>query len=68
MKRLAEADAHIADAECAVIEQMAQVEALRVAGRDTAIAERELMTLAVLQDHRALIIRAIEQIGAGAGL
>jgi hypothetical protein len=69
VKKLAEADAHIADAERAVTEQMAQVEALRAAGHDTAMAERELTafreTLAVLQDHRALIIRTIEQIDAG---
>ncbi|MCK1739598.1 hypothetical protein IVA80_01590 [Bradyrhizobium sp. 139] len=69
VKKLAEADAHIADAERAVTEQMAQVEALRLAGHDTAVAERELTafqeTLAVLQDHRAAIIKTIEQIDAG---
>ncbi len=69
LKRLAEADAHIADAERAVTEQMAQLEALRAAGHDTAMAERELTafreTLAVLQGHRAVIIKAIEQIDAG---
>ena len=69
VKKLAEADAHIADAERAVTEQMAQVEALRLAGHDTAAAERELTafqeTLAVLQDHRAAIIKTIEQIDAG---
>jgi hypothetical protein len=69
LRRLSEADAHIAEAECAVTEQMAQVEALRLAGRDTAGAERELMafqeTLAVLQDHRASINKAIEQLDGG---
>jgi hypothetical protein len=69
LKQLAEADAHIAEAERAVTEQMAQVEALRLAGQDTAMAERELTafqeTLAVLQDHRATIIKAIEKIDAG---
>ncbi len=69
VKKLAEADAHIADAERAVTEQMAQVEALRLAGHATAVAERELPafqeTLAVLQDHRAVIIKTIEQIDAG---
>jgi hypothetical protein len=58
----------IAEAERAVTKQMAQVEALRLAGHDTAVAERELTafreTLAVLQDHRASIIRAIEKIDA----
>jgi hypothetical protein len=48
---------------------MAQVEALRVAGHDTAMAERELAafreTLVVLQDHRAAIIKRIEQIDGG---
>ena len=69
LKQLAEADAHIAEAERAVTEQMAQVEALRLAGHDTAMAERELTafqeTLAVLQDHRATIVKAIEKIDAG---
>ena len=69
LKRLNEADAHIADAERAVAEQMAPVETLRVAGQDTAIAERELAafqeTLAVLRDHRAVIMKTIEQIDSG---
>jgi hypothetical protein len=51
LRRLREADAHIAEAGRAVTEQMAQVEALRLAGKDTAGAQRELMafqeTLAV---------------------
>jgi hypothetical protein len=66
LKKLAEADAHIDETEHAIAEQIAQVEAMRLAGKDTAMAERELMafedTLAVLQDHRASIIKAIEQI------
>jgi hypothetical protein len=66
LRRLGEADAHIAEAERAVTEQMAQVDALRLAGKDTTGAERELVafqeTLAVLQDHRASINKAIEQI------
>jgi hypothetical protein len=69
LRRLGEADAHIAAAEHAVTEQMAQVEALRLAGKDTAGAERELTafqeTLAVLQDHRAGINKAIEEIDGG---
>jgi hypothetical protein len=69
LKRLGEADAHIAAAEHAVTEQMARVEALRLAGKDTTGAARELMafqeTLAVLQDHRASIKKAIEQIDGG---
>ncbi|MFL5240030.1 MAG: hypothetical protein ACJ8EL_21030 [Rhizomicrobium sp.] len=69
LKRLAEADAHIADAERAVTEQRAQVEALRAAGHDTAMARRDLLafqeTLAVLRDYRAFIIKKIEQIDAG---
>ena len=68
LKRLAEAEIHIATAERAITEQMAQVVALRAAGHDTAMAERELTafqeTLAVLQDHRASIIKTIEQIDA----
>ena len=66
LKRLAEGDTHIADAESAIAQQMAQVEALRVAGHDPTSAERELTafqeTLAVLQDHRAAIVKTIEQI------
>ena len=69
LKRLNEADVHIAEAERAVAEQMAQVAALRVAGQDTAIAERELTafqeTLAVLRDYRAVIMKTIEQIDSG---
>ena len=69
LRRLGEADAHIAEAERAVAEQMAQVEALRLAGKDTTQPERELMafqeTLAVLLDHRASINKAIEQIEGG---
>jgi hypothetical protein len=68
LQRLAEADAHIAEAQGAVTNQMAQVEALRLAAQDTTMAERELTafqeTLAVLQDHRASIINAIEKIDA----
>lgn len=66
LKRLAEADAHIADAQSAVTQQMAQVEAVRAAGHDPTSAERDLTafqeTLAVLQDHRAAIVEAIEQL------
>jgi hypothetical protein len=40
LRRLSEADAHIAEAERAVTEQMAQVEALRLAGKDTASGAR----------------------------
>jgi flagellar motility protein MotE (MotC chaperone) len=66
LRRLAEADAHIVETERAIAEQVAQVEALRLAGKDTATAERELAafeeTLAVLQDHRTSIKKAIERI------
>ena len=69
LQQLCEADAHIAEAERAVAEQMAQVEALRLAGKDTTQPQRELMafqeTLAVLLDHRASINKAIEQIEGG---
>jgi hypothetical protein len=69
LSRLAEADAHIAEAERAVTKQMAQVEALRLARQDTTMAERELTafqeTLAVLRDHCANIIKAMEKIDAG---
>jgi hypothetical protein len=69
LRRLREAEAHIVEAERAVNEQLAQVEALRLAGKDTAGAERELTafqeTLAVLQDHRAGINKAIEQLDGG---
>jgi hypothetical protein len=69
LKQLTEADAHIAETERAIAEQIAQLEALRLAGQDTAMAERELAafeeTLAVLQDYRAAIIKSIEQIDAG---
>jgi uncharacterized protein YdeI (YjbR/CyaY-like superfamily) len=69
LRRLGEADTHIAEAERAVAEQIAQVEALRLAGKDTTQPERELMafqeTLAVLLDHRASINKAIEQLDGG---
>ena len=68
VRRLGEADAHIAEAECAITAQIAQVEALRLAGKDTT-GRRELMafqgTLAVLQDHRASIKKALEDIDGG---
>jgi hypothetical protein len=66
LRRLEEADAHIAEAERAIAEQTAQAEILRRTGKDPTKAERELMasreTLAVLQDHRATINKAIRQI------
>lgn len=69
LKRLVEADAHIADAERALADQTAQVQALQLAGQDIAKAQRELIafeeTLAVLRDHRETIIQAIERIDAG---
>jgi uncharacterized protein YPO0396 len=69
LKRLAAADLHIADAERAVAEQIAKVNALNLTAQDTAIAERQLMafqeTLAVLQDYRASIVKTIERIGTG---
>ena len=69
MRRQGEADAHIAEAERAVTEQIAQVEAQRLAGKDTTQPQRELTafqeTLAVLQDHRAGINKAIEQLDGG---
>jgi hypothetical protein len=69
LKRLATADAHIAETDRAIAEQIAQLEALGLAGQDTAMAERELVafeeTLAVLQGHRATIVKAIEEIDAG---
>jgi hypothetical protein len=69
VRHLGEADAHLAETERAITEQIAQVEALRLAGKDTTGAARELMafqeTLAVLQDHRASIKKAIEQIDGG---
>jgi len=37
LKKLAEADAHIAEAEHAVVEQVANVDELRAAGHDTAM-------------------------------
>jgi hypothetical protein len=69
LKRLAEADAHILDAEQALAEQTAQVQALQLAGQDIATAQRELIafeeTLAVLRDHRETIVQEIERIDAG---
>jgi hypothetical protein len=69
LKRLAAADLHIADAERAVAEQIAKVDALGLTGQDTAMAERELIafqeTLTVLEDYRANILKAIERIDTG---
>ncbi len=69
VERLNEADTHIAKAERAVTKQLATVEKLSRDGHDTAEALKQLgdfeAVLATMQDHRAAIVKAIEQIDAG---
>jgi hypothetical protein len=69
LKRLSEADAHIAEAEIAVSRQMMPLEKLRRDGHDTALAERTLKsfqdTLQTMRAHRDEIVSTIEQIDQG---
>jgi hypothetical protein len=66
---LSQADHQIAVAERAVTNQMLELEKLRRDGRDTALAEKLLSRyehrLQVLKNHRANIVRFIEQIDQG---
>ncbi|HVX76789.1 MAG TPA: hypothetical protein VHB49_11715 [Bradyrhizobium sp.] len=69
LRRLAEADRHISDAERAVGHQMIEIERLREGGHSTALAEETLeifqRTLGEMQEHRRIIVRTIEEIDAG---
>jgi hypothetical protein len=68
VQRLAQADHHIA-AERAITKQMLELEKLRRDRHDTVLAEKVLKnyesSLQVLKDHRAMIVRFIEQIDQG---
>jgi hypothetical protein len=69
LRLLREADGRIANAETAVMKQIAQLDYLRVAGYGTAVAERTLLafvgTLEALRERRELIVRTIQQIDTG---
>jgi len=66
---LSQADKLIAEAETAIIEQIAEFDKARVAGHDTTIAERTLRAftdnLKALRERRELIVRTIQQIDRG---
>ena len=66
---LAQADQLIARAEMAIIELIAEFDKERVAGHDTAIAERTLRaftdSLEALKERRELTRRTIQQIDCG---
>lgn len=69
LRRLAEADGHIAEAERHVSEQRIQVEKLGREGHDTSLALALLTqfegTLATLRGNRDLIIQTIAEIDQG---
>jgi hypothetical protein len=69
VQRLAQADRHISDAERTISHQMVEIERQRELGHGAARAEHTLenfgRTLEVMQEHRKIIIRTIEQIDAG---
>lgn len=69
VRRLNEADGHIADGERRITEQLLVVGKLRADGRDTREAERLLRmmeeSLSAFQQHRQLTVDMIEQIDAG---
>lgn len=66
VRRLNEADRHIANGERAVSKQLAILKKLGDDGHDTAEAARQLRdfeaTLATLREHRAIIVKMIDQI------
>jgi hypothetical protein len=66
---LSQADRLIAEAERAIIDQIVDFDKDRVAGHDTAIAERTLRAstdnLKALRERRELIVRTIQQIDRG---
>ena len=69
VRRLNEADTHIADTERRITVQAAFVERLRMDGHDTAEAGRLLANiqdgLGAMLEHRALIVDMIRRIDAG---
>jgi hypothetical protein len=69
VQRLNEADTHIAKAERALTKQLALITKLKADCRDTAEAISQLADfeaiLKVLREHRATIVKTIEQIDAG---
>ena len=69
LRRLSQADTHIAKAERAVSEQMIEIEQLHLHGHDTALAQATLEqfenTLHVMRSHRNQIVKIIEKIDEG---
>ncbi|SFK21106.1 hypothetical protein [Bradyrhizobium sp. Gha] len=69
VRRLNEADGHIAKAELALTKQLLVVDKLKADGHDTTEAKKQLQdfedTLATLREHRGLIVDMIAQIDAG---
>jgi hypothetical protein len=69
LQRLAVADRHLSEAERAVSRQVMEIERLREGGHNTALALQTLQsfqhTLTAMQEHRNIIIRAIEGIDDG---
>ncbi|WP_156436057.1 hypothetical protein [Bradyrhizobium pachyrhizi] len=68
-QQLSIANKHVAKAECVIREQVALIENLRCSGQDTKLAEETLRVfeanLQVMQEHRELIVRAIEETEEG---
>ncbi len=69
VRRLNEADGHIAKAELAMTKQLSLLNKLTGEGRDTTEAEKQLRNfedvLVALREHRGLIVDMIAQIDAG---
>ncbi len=69
LRRLEDANRHVAEAEQNVEEQRDQLQSFRRNGYDVELAERALKafeaSLATLQERRAIIIKTIGQIDRG---
>lgn len=69
VERLGQADRHITIAEQHISKQRVLVDELRVDGHDTKTAEEMLKgfedNLKILREHRAIIVKTIEQIDDG---
>ncbi|KRQ12198.1 MULTISPECIES: hypothetical protein [Bradyrhizobium] len=69
VEHLAQSDRHIATAEQHITKQRLLLDNLRAEGHDTKVAE-EMLTgfehnLKTLREHRAIIVKTIEQIDEG---
>jgi hypothetical protein len=69
LRRLAQADTLISNAERAITDQMIELDKLRRDGHDTKLAEQTLKlfedTLQTLHKHREHIVKTINQIDRG---